>query len=165
MGFPRQECGTGLPFPSPGDLPNPGIEPASLVSPELAGRVFTTEPTGKTSDHKSSWPEEYRTQRTQQLIGFSLHLPCGALIAISSTGSATCCLHSHFLSIMSVLFHPPCEALQGGIFSPMCQRKKVRLGEIFTLQAVQICAALSSPPPGPFSSLAGSNPRLGWPPV
>ena len=32
MGFPRQEYWNGLPFPSPGDLPNPGIEPASLVS-------------------------------------------------------------------------------------------------------------------------------------
>ena len=29
MGFPRQECWSGLPFPSPGDLPNPGIEPRS----------------------------------------------------------------------------------------------------------------------------------------
>ena len=27
MGFPRQECWSGLPFPSPGDLPNPGIKP------------------------------------------------------------------------------------------------------------------------------------------
>ena len=30
MGFPRQECGSGLPFSSPGDLPNPGSEPMSL---------------------------------------------------------------------------------------------------------------------------------------
>ena len=29
MGFPRQECWSGLPFPSPGDLPDPGLEPAS----------------------------------------------------------------------------------------------------------------------------------------
>ena len=29
MGFPRQEYSSGLPFPSPGDLPDPGIEPAS----------------------------------------------------------------------------------------------------------------------------------------
>ena len=29
MGFPRQECWSGLPFPSPGDLPDPGIKPAS----------------------------------------------------------------------------------------------------------------------------------------
>ena len=32
-----------LPFPIPGDLPNPGIEPASLVSPALTGKFFTTE--------------------------------------------------------------------------------------------------------------------------
>ena len=46
-GFSRQEYWSGLPLPSPGDLPNPGIEPASLASPSLAGRFFTTEPPGK----------------------------------------------------------------------------------------------------------------------
>ena len=44
MGFPRQEYGSGLPFPSPGDLPGPGIE---LASPELTSRFFATEPPGK----------------------------------------------------------------------------------------------------------------------
>ena len=39
-GFPRQEYWSGLPCPSPGDLPNPGIEPVSLTSPALAGRFF-----------------------------------------------------------------------------------------------------------------------------
>jgi len=39
--FSRQKYSCGLPFPSTGDLPNPGIEPASLVSPALAGRFFT----------------------------------------------------------------------------------------------------------------------------
>ena len=43
MGFPRQEYWSGLPFPSPGDLPDPGIEPESLVFPALAGRFFTAE--------------------------------------------------------------------------------------------------------------------------
>ena len=47
MGFSRQEYWSGLPFPSPGDLPDPGIEPESLVSPALAGGFFTTEPPGK----------------------------------------------------------------------------------------------------------------------
>ena len=47
MEFPRQEYWSGLPFPSPGDLPGPGIEPTSLASPALAGRFFTTEPPGK----------------------------------------------------------------------------------------------------------------------
>ena len=44
MGFPRQEHWSGLPFPSPGDLPDPGIEAASAA---LAGGFFTTEPPGK----------------------------------------------------------------------------------------------------------------------
>ena len=45
MGFPRQEYWSELPFPSPGDLPDPGIKPMSLVSPALAGRFFTTSAT------------------------------------------------------------------------------------------------------------------------
>ena len=40
MGFTRQEHWSGLPFPSPGNLPDPGIEPTSAA---LAGRFFTTE--------------------------------------------------------------------------------------------------------------------------
>ena len=42
MRFSRQEYCSGLPFPSPGDLPNPGVEPGSLESPALAGRFSTT---------------------------------------------------------------------------------------------------------------------------
>ena len=45
--FSRQEHWNGLPFPTPGDLPNPGIEPTSPASPALAGGFFTTEPPGK----------------------------------------------------------------------------------------------------------------------
>ena len=44
MGFSRQEYWSELPFPSPGDPPDPGIK---LESPALAGRFFTTEPAGK----------------------------------------------------------------------------------------------------------------------
>ena len=47
VGFSSQEYWSGLLFPPPGDLPDPGIEPVSLVSPALAGRFFTTEPPGK----------------------------------------------------------------------------------------------------------------------
>ena len=45
MGFSRQEYWSGLPGPFPGDLPDPGIEPTSLVSPALAGGFFTTSAT------------------------------------------------------------------------------------------------------------------------
>ena len=37
-------------FPTPGDLPDPGIKPVSLTSPALAGRFFTTAPPGKEID-------------------------------------------------------------------------------------------------------------------
>ena len=47
MGFSKQEYWSGLPCPSPGDLPGPGIEPVSLISPALAGRFFTTRLPGK----------------------------------------------------------------------------------------------------------------------
>ena len=44
MGLSRQESGSGLPFPPPGDLLDPGIK---LTSPALAGKFFTAEPPGK----------------------------------------------------------------------------------------------------------------------
>ena len=48
MGFSRQEYWSGLPFPSPGDLPHPGIKPKSLLaSSALAGGFFMTVPFGK----------------------------------------------------------------------------------------------------------------------
>ena len=45
MGFSRQECWSGLPCPTPGDLPELGIEPTSLEFPVLAGEFFTTSAT------------------------------------------------------------------------------------------------------------------------
>ena len=45
MGFSRQETWSGLLFPPPGDLPNPGIKLASFMSPVLAGRFFITSAT------------------------------------------------------------------------------------------------------------------------
>ena len=44
MGFSRQEYWSGLPFPSPGDLPDPGIKPGS---PALEADALTSEPPGK----------------------------------------------------------------------------------------------------------------------
>ena len=49
VGFPRQQYWSGLPFPPPGALPDPGIEPESLA---LAGGFFTIEPTGKPINSK-----------------------------------------------------------------------------------------------------------------
>ena len=51
--FPRQEYCSGLPFPTPGDLPNPGIKPVILA---LAGGFFTTEPPVQFSSVAQSCP-------------------------------------------------------------------------------------------------------------
>ena len=47
MEFSKQEYWSGLPFPTPGDIPDPRIEPVYLASPALAGRFFTTIPPEK----------------------------------------------------------------------------------------------------------------------
>ena len=52
-GFSRKEYWSSCHFPPPGDLLDQGIEPASAVSPALAGRFFTTEPPGK---HRHLYP-------------------------------------------------------------------------------------------------------------
>ena len=75
MGFFKQEYWSGLPFSSPGDLPNPGIETASLMSSAFAGKFFTTSITWETqvakflpllkilinvSSSKENYSESYR---------------------------------------------------------------------------------------------------------
>ena len=52
MGFSRQECWSGLPFPSPGDLPDPGIEPGS---PTLQAGTLPPEPPGRSNNNSYSY--------------------------------------------------------------------------------------------------------------
>ena len=66
MGFSRQEYWSGLPFPSPGDLPKPGIKPAS---PSLTGRLLTTEPSGK---HPTNRRHELMEPASLSFTGTSL---------------------------------------------------------------------------------------------
>ena len=68
MGFPRQEFWSGLPCPSPGDLPNTGIKPRS---PELAGRFFTTEPPGKPTLHYSPCYRPWGHKESTRLRDFT----------------------------------------------------------------------------------------------
>ena len=57
MRFSRQECWSGLPCPPPGDLPNPGIEPMTLMSPALTDGFFTTSATWEA-------PNNYKKTKT-----------------------------------------------------------------------------------------------------
>ena len=70
MGFSRQEYWSGLPFPSPGDLPDPGIEPGS---PALEADALTSEPAGKPYSFytTSSKPQ---TQKKHNTLFISSHL-------------------------------------------------------------------------------------------
>ena len=84
MGFSRQEYWSGSPFPSPGDLPNPGIEPRS---PALGADALTSEPPGKPSSSTdinplmqlpysmNKWPQErsvhfFSKKQTRSILGF-----------------------------------------------------------------------------------------------
>ena len=64
MGLFRHEYWSWLPFPAPGNLPYPGIEPTSLMSPALAGGFFTTLPPGEPLPR--SYSNEIRMVLTQK---------------------------------------------------------------------------------------------------
>ena len=57
MGFPRQEYWSGLPCAPPGDLPNPGIKPTSLMFPELATGFITMSATWEALTNTDCKPE------------------------------------------------------------------------------------------------------------
>ena len=102
MGFSRQECWSGLPFPSPGDLPYPRIESESLMAPALAAGFFTTSATWEAPE--SSWRASsslctldmmknlsgvYHTfifLREGPLVSFILRQPTSVLLLCESRG-------------------------------------------------------------------------------
>ena len=73
MGFSRQEYWSGLPFPPPGDLPDPGIRPAFPASPALAGDSLPPSHLGSPVIHGNSWNQithhKYKRQRPIQCTG------------------------------------------------------------------------------------------------
>ena len=77
MGFPGQEYWSGLPFPFPGDLPDPGIEPAPLMSLALMGWVFTSSATWEAQCplHEMSETGKWRRQwrPTPELLPGKFH--------------------------------------------------------------------------------------------
>ena len=74
MGFLRKDHWSGLPCPPPGDLPIPGIEPASSVSPALTGEFFTTEPSGNITG--SSWVPSFLGSPLSPTESCGPHVTC-----------------------------------------------------------------------------------------
>ena len=77
MGFSRQEHWSGLPCPPPGDLPDPGIEPTSLMSPLLTGEFFTTSAPRRHSLTLQTWcffiTDLCRLEKNQSRHSLELH--------------------------------------------------------------------------------------------
>jgi len=66
--FSRQEYWSGLPFPTPGDLPYPGIEPESLMTPAMAGGFFVNCATWEGGHIKQKKNNEHKQQNRNRLI-------------------------------------------------------------------------------------------------
>ena len=75
MGFPRQEYWSGLPFPSPRDFLDPGIEPGSLTAPALAGRFFISSATWEAGTLVNSGKIRLRQQTFICAMGTPLFKP------------------------------------------------------------------------------------------
>ena len=76
MGFPRQESWSGLPFPSPGDFCEPGLE---LMSPALAGRFLTTEPPGSPLLRIRDPIVPYKSHFSDHMIWFGIQRLCPSI--------------------------------------------------------------------------------------
>ena len=94
MGFSRQEYWSGLPLPSPGDLPHPGIEPRS---PTLQADALTSEPPGKPLGVTGSGYKFLEGERC--LFSYSLILQKDILGILG-----ICSLTWYFSTIVSILF-------------------------------------------------------------
>ena len=99
MEFSRQEYWTELSFPSPGDLPDPGIEPVSLTTPALADGFFATVPPEKPLLVNHQWRRQWhptpvllprKSHGRRSMVGYS---PWGR-----KESDRTEQLHFHFLS-------------------------------------------------------------------
>ena len=101
-GFSRREYWSGFLRPPPGDLPDPGIKPESLMSPALAGGVFTT----------STTQEVQKTLNRNQLENPKIRVPKlgNPEVIRSQQKSAVWALTSQevdFLGLVTMMSHPP----------------------------------------------------------
>jgi len=82
MEFSRREQWSGVPFPTAGDLPDPGIEPVSLVSPALAGRLFTISATWE-----ALWTVVLNPKESVEYLHGPLPLALPCLPVLESSGT------------------------------------------------------------------------------
>ena len=99
MGFSRQEYWCGLPFPSPGDLPNPGIEPGS---PALHTDALPSEPPGKGNPNPAHGGDREKGQKSSHRVVFTCqawpgpHSLCWQHLSVENNGTQFCIIPSAF---------------------------------------------------------------------
>ena len=158
MGFSRQEYLSGLPFPSPGDLPNPGIEPRS---PALQAEALTSEPPGK--------PFNREAGVISDILEWLFNTTGGILYILYPTWTVNLCPKSieqwaeqsdiskyWNLGLVTQLCLTPCGSMDWG----NCQAP---------LSRQEYWSGLSCPPPGnlPNPEIEPRSPALqvdSWPP-
>ena len=91
VGFFRQECWSGLPFPPPVDLPDPGIKSMSPASPALAGRFFTTYELINSLSYLSQFALGFLLQ-----LRFLIYTPASS-INFSPHWTTFFCIHIHIV--------------------------------------------------------------------
>ena len=117
MEFPRQEYYSGLPFPSPGDLPNPGNEPEFLEPPALAGGFFTTPPPGKP---KMSWVTfKSHSLRTFLVLSDRNVYTLPVVPMVLDTWPLSCCLTCLSVSLYSEHTKDKCSLCSIHVWIPL----------------------------------------------
>ena len=107
MGLCRQECWSGLPCPPPGEIPNPGTKPRSLLSPELGGGFFTTTPPGNLQCTHNFYMHQDTKNSCDSLFAIFTLLQFsgpGPTISLRLACSSTC-LFLILLPVLFVLYH------------------------------------------------------------
>ena len=110
MGFSRQKYWSGLPFPPPGDLPDPGIEPVSLTSPALAGGFSPLVPPGKPVNCKD---HEREPDQNKTIFYFQIFISTNTIAWLHINKSTNCIVlqfqfkieKTHAFVILKILPH------------------------------------------------------------
>ena len=137
MGFPRQEYWSGLPLPSPGNLPDPGIKPASLVSPTLQADSLLLSHQGRPASDKCA----VLCLATQSSLTLCDPMDCstlGSSVYGDSTSKNTEVGPHAFLQGIF-----PTQGLNPGL--PHCRRMPYHLSHQGKVKVSQSCLTLCDP--------------------
>ena len=131
MGFCRQEYWSGLPCPPPGDLPDPGIEPASVLSPSLARGFFSTSATWEAHSKISPAKTSYLVRNTSFcFVMLRLKVPnilvqmfaCALFLALYDVGDIVHSVRAKW----GIKANCPCSNRQFKLFSKPASKEDIK---------------------------------------